>query len=140
MTRVFSGLGLLVLLGLSGCGGGAAAEGKATELPAAERSGFKTSGGIAVHKEAAKGFGDGLKAFVEHDKAFLHVLAAAERSARASAHAARVATGAIPVQAKLAYQLASVERDGDLGDELDALAEFWASSAFSQTAVMLARN
>ena len=77
---------------------------------------------------------------VEHDKAFLHMLAEAERSARESAHAARVATGAIPVQAKLAYQLASVERDGDLGDKLDALSEFWASSAFSQTAVMLARN
>ncbi|MBV8759630.1 MAG: hypothetical protein JO257_20240 [Deltaproteobacteria bacterium] len=77
---------------------------------------------------------------VEHDKAFLHMLAAAERNARTSAHEAKIATGAIPVQAKLAYQLATVERDGDLGDKLDALGEFWASSAFSQTAVMLARN
>jgi hypothetical protein len=77
---------------------------------------------------------------IEHDKAFVHMLAAAEQSARASARAARIATGAIPVQAKLAYQLATVERDGDLGDKLDALSEFWASSAFSQTAVMLARN
>lgn len=77
---------------------------------------------------------------VEHDKAFVHMLAAAERNARASAHEAKIATGAIPVQAKLAYQLAMVERDGDLGDKLDALGEFWAASAFSQTAVMLARN
>jgi hypothetical protein len=83
---------------------------------------------------------DGKVDKVEHDKAFIHMLAAAERNARASAHAAKIATGAIPVQAKLAYQLATVERDGDMGDKLDALAEFWAASAFSQTAVMLARN
>jgi len=75
-----------------------------------------------------------------HDKAFVNMLASAERSARASARAARIATGAIPVQAKLAYQLAVVERDGDLDERIDALSEFWASSAFSQTAVMLARN
>jgi len=77
---------------------------------------------------------------IEHDKAFAHMLAAAERHARTSAHEAKIATGAIPVQAKLAYQLAMVERDGDLGDKLDALGEFWAASGFSQTAVMLARN
>jgi uncharacterized protein len=77
---------------------------------------------------------------VEHDKAFVHMLAEAERSARASAHEAKIAAGAIPVQAKLAYQLAQVERDGDLGDKLDALSEYWAATAFSQTAVMLARN
>ncbi|HEY5928315.1 MAG TPA: hypothetical protein VIV11_41790, partial [Kofleriaceae bacterium] len=77
---------------------------------------------------------------IEHDKAFANMLATAERNARASARAARIATGAIPVQAKLAYQLATVERDGTLSDKLDALAQFWASSAYSQTAVMLARN
>ncbi|MBA3464418.1 MAG: hypothetical protein H0T46_30990 [Deltaproteobacteria bacterium] len=77
---------------------------------------------------------------VEHDKAFTNMLASAERSARASARAARIATGGIPVQAKLAYQLASVEREGDLGDKLSALASYWQASAFSQTAVMLARN
>jgi hypothetical protein len=75
-----------------------------------------------------------------HDQALAHMLAAAERTARASARAARIATGAIPVQAKLAYQLAVAERNGDLADQLDALAEFWAASAFSETAVMLARN
>ncbi len=77
---------------------------------------------------------------VEHDKAFVNMLASAERTARASARAARIATGAIPVQAKLAYQLAAVERDGDIGERVDALNHFWASSAYSQTAVMLARN
>jgi hypothetical protein len=54
--------------------------------------------------------------------------------------AARIATGAIPVQAKLAYQVASVQKDGDMNDKLEALAGFWSSSSFSQTAVMLARN
>jgi uncharacterized protein len=77
---------------------------------------------------------------IEHEKAFANMLARAERNARASARAARIATGAIPVQAKLAYQLASVERDGSLAEKLDALAQFWAASAYSQTAVMLARN
>ena len=32
------------------------------------------------------------------------------------------------------------EKDGDLTEQVDALSEYWASSAFSQTAVMLARN
>lgn len=77
---------------------------------------------------------------VEHEKAFINMLISAERAARASARAARIATGAIPVQAKLAYQIASVQKDGDINDKLDALAGFWSSSAFSQTAVMLARN
>ncbi len=77
---------------------------------------------------------------VEHEKAFINMLASAERTARASARAARIATGAIPVQSKLAYQLALVQRDGDMSDKIDALAGFWMSTAFSQTAVMLARN
>ncbi len=77
---------------------------------------------------------------VEHEKAFLNMLVSAERTARANARAARIATGAIPVQAKLAYQLAATQRDGDMQDQLEALAGFWASSAYSQTAVMLARN
>ena len=77
---------------------------------------------------------------VEHDKAFINMLASAERSARASARAARIATGGIPVQAKLAYQLAAVQREGDMSEKLEALASFWQSSAYSQTAVALARN
>jgi hypothetical protein len=77
---------------------------------------------------------------IEYADAFKHMLASAERAARANARAARIAAGAIPVQAKLAYQIASIEKDGDLTEKVDALAEFWASSSFSQTAVMLARN
>jgi hypothetical protein len=77
---------------------------------------------------------------IEHDKAFANMLATAERNARASARAARIATGAIPVQAKLSYQLAIVGKTGTVADQIDALAQFWTSSAFSQTAVMLARN
>jgi tetratricopeptide (TPR) repeat protein len=70
MTRVFSTVALAgLVIELAGCGGGAVA-GKAVELPPSERSSFKTSTGDTVHKEAAKGFDDALKAFVEHDKAF----------------------------------------------------------------------
>jgi hypothetical protein len=77
---------------------------------------------------------------VEHEKAFANMLESAERNARANARAAKIATGNIPVQAKLAYELASVERDGSVSEKLDALGQYWASSSFSQTAVMLARN
>jgi uncharacterized protein len=77
---------------------------------------------------------------VEHEKAFMNMLASAERSARASARAARIATGSIPVQAKLAYQQATIAREGDMTDKMDALSQYWMSSAYSQTAVMLARN
>ena len=62
---------------------------------------------------------------VEHESRVRQLLATAERNARASARAARIATGAIPVRRKLAYQLAMVERDGDLSDKLDALGELW---------------
>jgi uncharacterized protein len=74
------------------------------------------------------------------ESAFTNMLASAERNARANARAARIAAGAIPVQAKLAYEIASSLRDGDLNDKVEALGEFWTSSSFSQTAVMLARN
>ncbi len=72
MTRVFSSLVVAgVLFQLTGCGGGAGANSKpAEELPPSQASGFKTSAGVAVHKEAAKGFDEALKAFVGHDKAF----------------------------------------------------------------------
>ncbi|MEP6861966.1 MAG: S16 family serine protease [Deltaproteobacteria bacterium] len=77
---------------------------------------------------------------IEFEQAFTNMLASAERNARANARAAKIAAGAVPVQAKLAYQIAVIERDGDLSEKVDALGEFWAASAFSQTAVMLARN
>jgi hypothetical protein len=64
----------------------------------------------------------------------------AERTARANARAALVATGAIPIQAKINYQIASAYRGGDFAERLEALVAFWSASTYSQTAVMLARN
>jgi len=77
---------------------------------------------------------------VEHERAFQYMLTSAEKKARENAQAAKVATGSIPVQARIAYQNAIQLREGDLADKLDALELFWQSSAYSQTAVMLARN
>jgi hypothetical protein len=74
------------------------------------------------------------------EQALADMLVTAERHALANARAARVATGAVPLQAKLAYQLAMVEKEGDLGDRLSALAELWSASASAEVAVMLARN
>jgi len=91
---------------------------------------------LQVHTGELPGRG----AAVEHEQALANMLETAERAARASARAARIATGAIPVQAKLVYQMASVKREGDVSDKLDALTAYWMSSAYSQTAVMLARN
>ena len=68
------------------------------------------------------------------------MLETADRIARTSARAARIATGEIPVQALLAYAIARAAQTGTLTDKLDALAQFWTATAFSQTAVMLARN
>ena len=83
---------------------------------------------------------DGTVNTIEHEQAFTNMLESAERNARANARAATIAAGAIPVQAKLSYEVAVVEREGDLNDKVAALGEFWNSSYFSQTAVMLARN
>ena len=77
---------------------------------------------------------------VRMKKAFIHMLAMAERKARERAHEAKLASGTIPVQARLHYQNALVLRDGTLNDKFKALEEFWASTMYSQTAVMLARN
>jgi hypothetical protein len=77
---------------------------------------------------------------VSHPKAFENMLASAERNARAAARAAKIATGSIPVPAKLAYQQATIVRAGDVADQLQALSQYWMSSAYSQAAVMLARN
>ncbi len=102
---------------------------------------FKSSELVAKYYSlGVKPDASGRFAAVEHEKAFANMLVSAERAARASARAARIATGAIPVQAKLAYQVASIQQNGDVNDKLDALAQYWSSSAFSQTAVMLARN
>ena len=79
-------------------------------------------------------------ASVNHPQAFRALLASAERAARGAARSAQGATGAIPVQARLAYQVAVIEAAGGLDDQLDALAELWTATAFSEAAVSLARN
>jgi hypothetical protein len=111
---------------------------------AANQLAYTTSSELVAKYEAlhvdVTSDGSGRVTKVEHADAFEKMLAAAERAARAHARAARIATGSIPVQAKLAYQNATVDRAGTLGDQLDALSQFWASSAYSQLAVMLARN
>jgi len=77
---------------------------------------------------------------VGHEQAFTSLLLTAERKAREYARAAKVATGSIPVQARIAYQNARSLRQGGLADKLAALEAFWQSSAYAQAAVMLARN
>jgi hypothetical protein len=68
------------------------------------------------------------------------LIAGAQRTARARARAARIATGAVPLQARLAYQLAAVEATGSVDDQLDAIAELWAATAIADAAILLARN
>jgi hypothetical protein len=68
------------------------------------------------------------------------LLANAERAARTTARAAQIATGAIPVQARLAFQVASTFHNGDLAEKQEALTSYWAATAYSHAAVMLARN
>jgi hypothetical protein len=82
----------------------------------------------------------GIPVGVEHEKAFIHMLTSAERKARENARAAKIATGSIPIQARIAYQNARVLREGDLDDKLRALEAFWMASVYAQTAQMLARN
>jgi uncharacterized protein len=82
----------------------------------------------------------GIPVRVQHDKAFMNMLANAERKSREHAHAARITTGSIPVQARLHYQNAKMLREGSVSEKLRALELYWEASVYSQTAVMLARN
>lgn len=111
-------------------------------LAASELAYFVSAELVAKHYslQVRTDYFSGKGATVEHEKAFANMLESAEKAARASARAARIATGSIPVQAKLVYQMASVKQDGDVGDKIDALTAYWMSSAYSRTAVMLARN
>jgi hypothetical protein len=77
---------------------------------------------------------------IEHADMLDAILASTERSARAAARAARVATGSIPVQVKVAYQNALADQHGTVDEKLFALGQFWAASAGARLAVMLARN
>jgi hypothetical protein len=95
----------------------------------------------------------GLVESVAPDVHLASLLARAERAARQHAFAARVATGSIPVQARLSYQVArSLAGDGgpdhghaqsqgdQTGRRLRALEMYWASSVTSRLALALARN
>jgi hypothetical protein len=77
---------------------------------------------------------------VAHPPVFRALVITAERTARAAARMAQVATGAIPVQSRLAYQIATLAAAGSVDDQVDALAAFWAATAASETAVILARH
>jgi len=78
---------------------------------------------------------------VVHQKAFINMMQNAERKAREHARTAKVATGSIPIQARIAYQNARTLRDSKaLGDRMRALEQYWASSVYSQAATALARN
>lgn len=77
---------------------------------------------------------------IGNERALINMLEFAETRARERAHAAALATGTVPVQAQLQYQLGRGLRDGDLAAKLDALAAYWAASAYAEAALMLARN
>jgi hypothetical protein len=68
------------------------------------------------------------------------LLTAAERAARGHAAQAAAATGAIPREARVAYQLAQSRHHGEVADRVAALTLYWRSSAWSALAVALARN
>lgn len=83
---------------------------------------------------------DGDVVSVAHPEALAHMLTWAERRTREYARAALVATGAVPVQTQLYYQIAEQQKAGSVRDQLDALGTYWTAMQFAQTAVMLARN
>ena len=79
-------------------------------LAASELSFFRTS--LLISKWYSLGVENdevtGRPKSVKHDKAFMNMLTWAERRARENARAAKVATGYIPVQARIRYQQATV--------------------------------
>lgn len=76
----------------------------------------------------------------DREAALARMLDGAERATRMHARAALVATGDIPIQSKLSYQLAGALRDGDFEEKVHALVSYWAAASYAQTTVMLARN
>lgn len=110
-------------------------------LTAAELSFGETSSLISEYYSLQTELGlDGDVVSVAHPEALAHMLTWAERRTREYARAAQVATGTIPVQTQLHYQLAEQQKTGSVRDQLDALSTYWTAMQFAQTAVMLARN
>ncbi len=71
-------------------------------------------------------------------KALTNQLDLRKRPARSAAGAARAKVGFIPAAARMSYQLATAQREGDDDDKLDALEYDWQSAFFSNLAVMIA--
>ncbi len=111
-------------------------------LAARDSSGFRTSlllgrdAALAVEHDPATGE----PTVIGQPAALAAMLTSAERRAREQAGAARIATGSIPLQVRLRYQLARSLADGDLAEQLAALASYWAASRYADIAVTLARN
>jgi hypothetical protein len=95
---------------------------------------------IARYDSLAVRIDEAGKLDVAHPAALRSLLAVARRTARAAGRAARIATGSIPVHARLAYQLASADETGGLDDQLEALGALWTATAYAQLAVTMARN
>ncbi|HEY0195163.1 MAG TPA: hypothetical protein VGC42_28810, partial [Kofleriaceae bacterium] len=95
---------------------------------------------LAGHVEALHAAGALLARHALDPTALRPLLVAAARTARAAARSARIATGAIPLRARLAYQRAAALGAGTLDDQLAALTALWASTDASRTAGVLARN
>lgn len=72
-------------------------------------------------------------------RALDRLLDLADRWARRRARAARIAAGAVPVSARLAYQSARRLRAGELPEQLEALELYWRAGAESELALTLAR-
>lgn len=66
--KVVALLGIVV--GLSGCGGGAAPAGGKSTLPEGKRSGAKSTSGADISKQAAQGYKQALTEFLAHDRAY----------------------------------------------------------------------
>ncbi|MBP9207028.1 MAG: hypothetical protein KBG28_23870 [Kofleriaceae bacterium] len=64
----------------------------------------------------------------------------AEQAARRAARSARIASGAVPVQARLDYASGQVLSTGDLEDQLAAISAYWRASMWSRLAVVLAKH
>ena len=67
-------------------------------------------------------------------KALTNQLDLAKNSARSAATAANEAVGFIPASARLSYQLANAQREGDDEEKLQALENYWQSAFYSNLA------